>query len=113
MKLTVSAENPIERVVLALGLAPVTLMDTHMSFMRARAIMVGTKLGVFDALASGALPATAVAERCATSPTATVKLLNALVGSGYLTFARGAYGLSAVARKWLTSRSPAIVSGIG
>jgi SAM-dependent methyltransferase len=106
MKLTVSAENPIERVVLALGLAPVTLMDTHMSFMRARAIMVGTKLGVFDALASGALPATAVAERCATSPAATAKLLNALVGSGYLTFARGAYGLSAVARKWLVSQSP-------
>src|SRR5882724_3970121 len=100
MKLTVAAESPIERIVLALGLAPVTLMDTHMSFMRARAIMVGTKLGVFDALASGALPATGVAERCATSPAATEKLLNALVGSGYLTFTRGAYRLSAVARKW-------------
>ncbi|HUR89519.1 MAG TPA: class I SAM-dependent methyltransferase [Ramlibacter sp.] len=101
MKLTVVGENPIERIVLALGLAPVTLMDTHMSFMRARAIMVGTKLGVFDALASGPLPAVAVAERCTTSAAATEKLLNALVGSGYLTFNRGAYGLSATARKWL------------
>ena len=36
MKLIVAAENLIERVVLALGLAPVTLVDTHMAFMRAR-----------------------------------------------------------------------------
>lgn len=106
MKLTVAAEHPIERLVLALGIPPVTLMDTHMSFMRARAIMVGTKLGVFDALAGAPLDAAEVARRCATSPAATEKLLNALVGSGYLTFRSGAYSLSAVARKWVTSDSP-------
>src|SRR3954471_5457047 len=106
MKLTVAPENPIERLVLALGLAPVTLVDTHMSFLRARAIMVATKLGVFDALAAGALAAPAVAARCATSPAATEKLLNALAGSGYLTFDGSAFALSAVARKWLTRDSP-------
>src|SRR3954452_21626428 len=101
MKLSVTAENPIERVVLALGLAPVTLMDTHMSFMRARAIMVGVKLGVFDALAAGPLSAADIAARCATAPDATVKLLNALVGSGYLRATHDRYALAAVARKWL------------
>jgi hypothetical protein len=40
MKLTVAAENPIERLILALGVAPVTLMDTHMSFMRAIIIVL-------------------------------------------------------------------------
>jgi SAM-dependent methyltransferase len=106
MKLTVAAENPIERVVLALGVAPVTLMDTHMSFMRARAIMVGTKLGIFDALVQGALTSTDVAKRCGTSPPATEKLMNALVGSGYLRFDRDTYALTAVARKWVTRDSP-------
>jgi SAM-dependent methyltransferase len=106
MKLTVAAENPIERLILALGLAPVTLMDTHMSFMRARAIMVATKLGLFEALAGGTLTSAAVAERCATSPVPTEKLLNALVGSGYLTFASGTYALSSLAKKWVLAASP-------
>jgi hypothetical protein len=38
MKLAVAAENPIERLLIALGIPPVILMDTHVSFMRARAI---------------------------------------------------------------------------
>jgi SAM-dependent methyltransferase len=106
MKLTVVAENTIERLILALGIAPVTLMDTHVSFMRARAIMVATKLGIFDALASGALTAADVASRCGTSPAATEKLMNALAGTNYLRFERGTYALSAVARKWVTRDSP-------
>ena len=105
MKLTVTAENPIERLLLAFGVAPVTLIDTHMSFMRARAIMVGVKLGIFEALVSGDLTASDVASRCGTSVAATEKLLNALVGSDYLRFSSGKYNLSAVARKWVTRDS--------
>jgi SAM-dependent methyltransferase len=107
MKLSVSPESPIERLVLALGIPPVTLMDTHMSFMRARAIMTGTKLGVFDVLAAGPLAVAAIAQRCGTHPASTEKLLNALVGSGYLRFRNARYALSPTSRKWLTSDSPA------
>jgi SAM-dependent methyltransferase len=106
MKLVVAAENPIERIALALGIPPVTLMDTHMSFMRARAIMVGTKLGIFETLAPAPLTADAVAARCGTAPGATEKLLNALAGSGYLQFGSGVYSLSPLARKWLLADSP-------
>ncbi|HJZ77521.1 MAG TPA: methyltransferase [Vicinamibacterales bacterium] len=106
MKLTIAAENPLERLALALGIPPVALMETHLSFLRARAIMVATRLGVFDALEDAAATADAVAARCATSPRATGKLLNALVGCGYLRFARGRYRLAPRARKWLTSDSP-------
>ncbi|HXI27978.1 MAG TPA: class I SAM-dependent methyltransferase [Vicinamibacterales bacterium] len=106
MKLTVAAENPLERAALALGIPPVALMDTHLSFLRARAIMVATRLGVFDALASAPATADAVAARCSTSPRATAKLLNALVGSGYLRFAADSYRLAPIARKWLTRDSP-------
>lgn len=100
MKLKVAAEHPLERVALALGLAPVTLVDTHMAFLRARAIMVGTKLGVFDALASGPRSAAAVAQTCGTHARATEKLLSALAGSGYVTQQGETYALSPVARKW-------------
>jgi len=106
MKLTVAAETPLERVALALGIPPVVLMETHLSFLRARAIMVATRLGVFDALASGASTSDAVAARCHTAPRATEKLLNALVGCGYLRFANRRYRLAPHARKWLTSDSP-------
>lgn len=109
MKLTVTGENLIEKAALALGIPPVTIMDTHMSFLRARAIMVGTRLGVFDVLAAGPMTAAVLAERCNTSPTGTEKLLNALTGSGYLTFRDGRFALTATARKWLTSDSPTSV----
>jgi SAM-dependent methyltransferase len=106
MKLSVTGENLMERAALALGIAPVTLIDTHMSFLRARAIMVATRLGVFDALATGPLTADHVADRCGLNRQATPKLLNALVASDYLRFNGGTYALSAVARKWLLTDSP-------
>jgi SAM-dependent methyltransferase len=105
MKLTVAAENPLERIALALGIVPVPLIDTHLSFLRARAIMVATRLGVFEALAAAPSSAADVAAACETAPQATEKLLNALVGCGYLRFARGTYRLTPQARKWLTSDS--------
>jgi SAM-dependent methyltransferase len=109
VKLVVAPENPFERLAMALGVVPVTLMDTHMSFMRARAIMVGVKLGLFDALAGGPLPAAQVAERCGTVAAATEKLLNALVGSGYVKHVAGTYALAPVARRWLLSSSSSSV----
>ena len=105
MKLGVIAENPIERLLLALGLAPVTLMDTQMSFIRARAIMVGTRVGLFESLAGAPLSARDVASRCQTHPAATEKLLSALVGSGYLRFDGARYSLAPVARKWVLGES--------
>jgi SAM-dependent methyltransferase len=106
MKLTVAPENLLERLALALGLAPVTLMDTHMAFIRARAIMVAAKLGVFDTLADSPLTTADVAARLHASPEATGKLLNALAGCGYLRASGGRFALTSVSRTWLTSGSP-------
>jgi hypothetical protein len=106
MKLSIVPENLIERVILALGLAPVPLVDTHMSFLRARTIMVATKLGVFDALEQSPLTAEAIATRCGLSIAGTEKLLSALAGSDYVIFDGGAFSLSPVARRWLVSSSP-------
>ena len=105
MRLRATGENLLESIAVRLNVAPVTLVDTHMAFIRARAIMVATKLGVFDALAAGPLDAHAVAAACGTSPSATRHLLNALAGAGYLGFEGTTFAIGAVARKWLLSNS--------
>ena len=55
MKIGIIPENLVERLALALGLVPAPAFESWFSFMLARAIMAGTKLGVFEALAAGPL----------------------------------------------------------
>ena len=106
MRIGAKAENPIERVVMRLNLAPGPLLETHMAFMLARLVMVATKLGVFEALAAGASTAASVAERCDTDPVATEKLLFALAAADYVVPDDGGYALTATSRKWLLRDSP-------
>jgi SAM-dependent methyltransferase len=77
-----------------------------MAYTLARLIMVGTKVGIFDALAAGPATAAEVAERCGTNPTGTDKLVFALAGAGYLSAKDGTYQLTPVSRKWLLRDSP-------
>src|SRR5262245_47539808 len=74
--------------------------------MLARAIMAGTKLGVFEALAKRPLTCDEVAERCGTDRRATAKLLNALIGAGCVRSAGGRYTLTPAARRGLLESSP-------
>ena len=106
MRVGVIPENPVERVALALGVVPVPLLETLIGMLLVRTVMVATKLGVFEALAPGALVASEVAARCHTDPGATAKLLNALVGGDYLRFDGGRYSLARVSRRWLLKESP-------
>ena len=57
MKLGAIPQNPIERIGKALGLLPEPLLDTHIAMLLARAVMEGSRLGVFEALADGPLTA--------------------------------------------------------
>lgn len=106
MKIAVKPENHIERLALALGLVPTPLMETMFAMLLARTVMVATKLGIFEALAPGPLPAGEVAARCGTHPGPSTKLLNALVGAGYLRVEGEYYVLAPVTRKWLLRESP-------
>lgn len=107
MKVGVLPENPIERLVLALGTVPTPLLDTMVTMLLARTIMVATRLGVFEALAARPLTSGDVAARCGTHPAPTTKLLNALVGAGYVRLAGDDYSLGPVSRKWLLADSVA------
>jgi SAM-dependent methyltransferase len=101
VKLGPVAANPIEWAIVRLNLGPRPLLETQMAYTLARLVMVGTKVGAFEALAAGPASAAQVAERIGTSPVGTEKLLFALAGAGYLRADDGAYALAPVARKWL------------
>lgn len=105
MKLGAIPENPLDLAALAVGLAPTPLLDTIIALLLARSVMVGVRLGIFEALADGPLAAAEVAERCGTHSQATERLLTALVGAGYLRHVKAGYRLAPVARRWLLKES--------
>ncbi len=110
MKTGTVPENLAERAVMALGLVPTPFLDTHPALLLARAVMVATKVGVFETLAGGERGTKGLAESCGTHPEATAALLGMLARSDYLE-AAGApsgrrYRLSSVSRRWLLADSP-------
>ena len=56
MRIGPVAENPVEWVIGRLNVAPRPLLETQMAYTLARLIMVGTKVGVFEALAIARMP---------------------------------------------------------
>lgn len=84
VKIGVIPENPLEAAALFAGVIPTPLAQTIIGMWLARTIMVGVKVGVFEALQGGPLTAPEVAMRCQTDPRATEKLLFALAGAEYL-----------------------------
>jgi SAM-dependent methyltransferase len=101
MRVGVYGQNVFERAALALGLLPRPYPETFLTLLLARTLMVGCRVGVFAALGGAPRTAAEVAERTGTDGLATRKLLDALVASRYLRFARGRYSLARVARRWL------------
>ena len=106
MKIGAGAESPPERLALMLGLVPTPVFHTLVPVLAARALLAGTKLGVFEALGQNPLTAADVAAKLGTEREATGKLLNALTGLGYLRAAADGFVLSPGARRWLVSGSP-------
>jgi ubiquinone/menaquinone biosynthesis C-methylase UbiE len=105
-------ENMLERIGLMTGLAPVPLAEGLFSFLLARTVMIGTRLGIFEALAKGQLTAASVATACKTDARGTERLLHALAGCSYVTVSGPAhegvepeYGLTELARRWLLADS--------
>src|SRR5260221_2676360 len=107
MRLGTIANNLIERVALAAGLVPTPVLDTVVANLLSHAVLVATRVGVFEALRARRRSAAGVAQACGTDAAATVKLLTALVGCGYLRCARDQFSLAPLASKWLLAASPA------
>jgi SAM-dependent methyltransferase len=106
MRFGVIAQSILDRVALATRLVPVPIIEATPPLLQARAIMVATKSGVFEALAAGPRDAPAIAAQCQADPRAMRKLLDGLVGTGYLRYAAGRYTLAPLSRRWLLRDSP-------
>jgi SAM-dependent methyltransferase len=106
MRLGIIGEGLIERFIARTNMAPVPLVETQVAFSMARSIMAGVKLGIYDAIGTGAATAAEVAAACKTDREATTKLMNTLVGCRYLRHRDGRYELTPKARKWMLRNSP-------
>lgn len=106
MRLGAIPQGVVERVAFALGIVPTPLFDSIIALLLARTVMVATRLDVFETMAGQPRSAAEIADMCGTAPTATHKLLDALVGAGYLRVRAGQYALASVARRWLLKDSP-------
>jgi SAM-dependent methyltransferase len=112
MRLGVIPDSPQERQAVEAGLIPTPVLETLPAFTLAQVVMIATRLGVFDALASGPATAEEIAARCGTDPQATGKLLLALAGSDYVRADHRVYELTPRARTWLVTESPSSMADI-
>src|SRR5476649_1363867 len=106
MKIGAIPETLLERLAMVFGLVPTPFIDTFHAVIVARAVMVATKLDVFDALASRPLSATELAKQLGLDAAALEKLLNVLVAIGYLKNGSAGFAPTRLARKWLMRDSP-------
>jgi SAM-dependent methyltransferase len=106
MRLGAIPQGVVERLASALGLVPTPLFDSIIALLVARTVMVATRLGVFETMAGQSRRTEEIASQCGSAPAATRKLLDALVGAGYLRLRDGCYALAPVARRWLLKDSP-------
>lgn len=89
----------VERVALAAGRVPVPVLDAVLGPLKARAIMAGVSLGVFEALADGAQTACALSVRLGLDVNALELLLRMLVVSDYLEQRADRFELAPLARR--------------
>jgi 2-polyprenyl-3-methyl-5-hydroxy-6-metoxy-1,4-benzoquinol methylase len=106
MKIKAVPENIFEWLATLGHLAPTPVIDTFHAVIVARAIMVATKLGVFESVASESCSLQEMAERLSVNAGVLEKLLNVLVTIGYLRFRDDRYALTRLARTWLVRSSP-------
>ncbi|MEO8668023.1 MAG: methyltransferase [Bauldia sp.] len=101
MKIGAIPEGLFERLITLAGLAPTPVVDTFHAVVVARAIIVATKLGVFEAMIEKPLTVSEAAGQLHLDAAALEKLLNLLVATGYLGFADHRYSLTRLTRKWM------------
>ena len=111
MKLTLSAENPLEWIAQKMNLVPTPLVETQMYFTVARIIMAAAELGIYEAIGKGNKTADEIAKTCSTHPHSTTQLINSLVGIGYLNYSNNTYSIVSKYQKWLLKESEANLIG--
>lgn len=86
------------------GTAELAMLDVYMPMMKASAIVAAGRLGLFEALADGALPAAELAGKLGASLAGTQALCDFLVTLGYLTQEGDRLANAASTQRWFTSK---------
>ena len=103
MKYGAIATSVPERLALMLGKVPIPLLDTTFSIMKARSLMAGVRLGVFEAMREGYHSARELASRLSLDVDCLELLLRTLVHADYLAQRGDHYALSKLGRRNLIS----------
>ena len=93
----------LERLAFLRGRVPIPLVDTTFGLMKARALMAGVRLGVFEAMREGHHSAQELAGRLSLDADTLELLLRVLVNAEYLVHQRGRFALSKLGRRNLIS----------
>jgi hypothetical protein len=100
-----------ERIALAAGAVPVPLIDLSFGVLKARMIMAGVKLGVFNALAREAHTPESLAATIKADASCLELLLRSLVHAGYLQLDGARYSLSKLARQTMVDGAAREMTG--
>lgn len=101
-----------ERLAFWFGRVPVGVADSLLPLVQTRSLMAAVRLGVADAIGTGAMSAADVAHSCKLEASAVDMLLRVLVSFGYVAVSRGPsrklalYRLSPLGRRVLLPGSP-------
>lgn len=109
MRVGMVPESFLERLGARLNLIPRPIIDCQGGFMMARAIMVATRIGLFEALRDDPKSAEELAASCGSNPRMTRALANSLIAIGYLEPAGQEFALAPRLRKWLLAEEPTSV----
>src|SRR5262245_13205343 len=101
----------VERVALASGLVPIPVLDTLFGMLKARAVMAGVSLGIFEGLALEAHTAASLASALKLNTECLDMLLRTLVFCGYLELDGERFSLSSLGRRSMVDGSPRDLTG--
>jgi hypothetical protein len=99
-------ESLAERLALAAGLVPVPVLDTVFGMLKARFVMAGVRLGIFEALAKEAHTPATLAAALGLDRESLELLLRCLVFAGYLESDGRTFSLSALGRASMVQGAP-------
>lgn len=109
MRMRAAADDPLERVALALNLVPLPGAYAMYGMVAGRALGVAQKLGVFGKLLEGPASAGRLAQELGLQETATRLLCENLAGLRVIEQGDGGYSLPARSRKWLDPASDSYI----
>ncbi len=110
MKLTARAESLVDRLALALNLAPVPVVEMVFGMGLSRSLVTAARLGMLARLARSPATIDDLVADCDVSRVPARLLLDTLVVVGHLRAHDGTYDLSRKSRKWLDPASPTSVT---